>query len=195
RVADDRRDAGCGDPELGWDKGIGERPAYHPGPSGGIKSLLRKVGLPPQLPQRAAITRCAADRTAEPRHGTHSARHPLLTYPPRGNHYALAGYALADALVAAIKSAGSTDGPKIAQALFGGKVSVSYFGSTMKFTDKCHRPQPAVYSIEQFTNGKDKQIDSWKVKSIPDIKDGSPCSGKPPSVGTARSSKIGRAHV
>jgi branched-chain amino acid transport system substrate-binding protein len=104
-------------------------------------------------------------------------------HTPLGNHYALPGYALADALVAAIKAAGSTDGPKIADALFGGKVSVSYFGSTMKFTQKCHRPQPAVYSIEQFTNGKDKQIDSWKVKSIPDIKDGSPCSGTPPSVG------------
>jgi branched-chain amino acid transport system substrate-binding protein len=104
-------------------------------------------------------------------------------HTPLGNHYALPGYALADALVGAIKAAGSTDGPKIAEALFGGKVAVSYFGSTMKFTQKCHRPQPAVYSIEQFTNGKDRQIDSWKVKSVPDIKDGSPCSGAPPSVG------------
>ena len=104
-------------------------------------------------------------------------------HTPLGNHYALPGYALADALVGAIKAAGSTDGEKIAEALFGGKVSVSYFGSTMKFTEKCHRPQPAVYSIEQFTNGKDKQIDSWKLKSVPNIGDGSPCSGTPPNVG------------
>ena len=126
-------------------------------------------------------TYCSGTQTPQVRQ---IARQFQRTYhTPLGNHYALPGYALADALVAAIKAAGSTDGPKIADALFGGKVSVSYFGSTMKFTQKCHRPQPAVYSIEQFTNGKDRQIDSWKVKSIPDIKDGSPCSGKPPSVG------------
>jgi branched-chain amino acid transport system substrate-binding protein len=104
-------------------------------------------------------------------------------HTPLGNHYALPGYALADALVAAIKQAGSTDGTKIAAALFGGGVTVSYFGSNMKFTAKCHRPQPAVYSIEQWTNGTDKQIDSWKVKSVPDIGDGSPCSGAPASAG------------
>jgi hypothetical protein len=56
--------------------------------------------------------------------------------------------------VAAIKAAGSTDGTKIANALFGGKVTINYFGSKMKFTQKCHRPQPAAYSIEQFTNGR-----------------------------------------
>ena len=100
-----------------------------------------------------------------------------------GNHYALPGYALADAVVAAIKSAGSTDGTKISQALFGGKVKVNYFGTLMRFTDKCHRPQPAAYSIEQWTGGKDKQIGTWKVKSVPNIGDGSPCSGKPPAVG------------
>jgi branched-chain amino acid transport system substrate-binding protein len=101
---------------------------------------------------------------------------------PLGNHYALPGYALADALVAAIKSAGSTDGEKIAAALFGGKVTINYFGNKMRFTEKCHRPQPAAYSIEQFTNGKDKQIGTHAVQSIPDIGDGSPCSGKPPAV-------------
>jgi branched-chain amino acid transport system substrate-binding protein len=103
-------------------------------------------------------------------------------HAPLGNHYALPGYALADAIVAAIKAAGSTDGTKIANALFGGKVTVNYFGNKMKFTQKCHRPQPAAYSIEQFTNGVDKQIGTWKVQSIPNIGDGSPCSGKPPTV-------------
>jgi branched-chain amino acid transport system substrate-binding protein len=96
------------------------------------------------------------------------------------NHYALPGYALADALVAAIKAAGSTDGDKIAKALFGGPVKVNYFGNPMKFTATCHRPQPAAYSIEQWTNGKDRQIGTWKVSKIPDIGDGSPCSGKTP---------------
>ncbi|HZR93966.1 MAG TPA: ABC transporter substrate-binding protein [Gaiellaceae bacterium] len=103
-------------------------------------------------------------------------------HTPLGNHYALPGYALADAVVAAIKKAGSTDGPKIADALFGGKVTVNYFGTKMQFTPKCHRPQPAAYSIEQWTNGKDKQVDHWKVHFIPNIGDGSPCWGKPPAV-------------
>ncbi len=99
-----------------------------------------------------------------------------------GNHYALPGYALADAIVGAIKAAGSTDGTKIANALFGGKVTINYFGNKMRFTEKCHRPQPAAYSIEQFTNGKDKQIGTHAVQSIPSIGDGSPCSGTPPKV-------------
>ncbi len=98
---------------------------------------------------------------------------------PLGNHYALPGYALADALVAAIKAAGSTDGTKIAAALFGGPVRINYFGSMMKGTAKCHRPQPAAYSIEQWTNGKDRQIGTHAVKRIPNIGDGSPCSGAP----------------
>jgi branched-chain amino acid transport system substrate-binding protein len=101
---------------------------------------------------------------------------------PLGNHYALPGYALADALVAAIKAAGSTDGTKIAAALFGGPVKINYFGNMMKDTAKCHRPQPAAYSIEQWTNGKDRQIGTHAVKSIPNIGDGSPCSGVPVKV-------------
>jgi branched-chain amino acid transport system substrate-binding protein len=99
-----------------------------------------------------------------------------------GNHYALPGYALADALVAAIKQAGSTDGTKVAAALFGGGVKINYFGNKMEFTAKCHRPQPAAYSVEQFTNGKDKQIGTWKLQQVKSIGDGSPCSGKPPAV-------------
>jgi len=102
---------------------------------------------------------------------------------PLGNHYALPGYALANAVVAAIKAAGSTNGEKIAKALFGGPVTIDYFGNKMKFTAKCHRPQPAAYSIELFTNGVDKQIGKHAAQSIPSIGDGSPCSGKPPKVG------------
>ena len=98
------------------------------------------------------------------------------------DRHALPGYALADAVVAAIKAAGGTDGTKMAKALFGGPVRVNYFGSRMKFTAKCHRPQPAAYSVELWTNGVDKQIATTKVNTVPTIGDGSPCSGKPPAV-------------
>jgi branched-chain amino acid transport system substrate-binding protein len=101
---------------------------------------------------------------------------------PLGNHYALPGYALADAIVAAIKAAGGTDGTKMAKALFGGPVAINYFGTKMKFTAKCHRPQAAAYSVEQWTNGVDKQIGTVKVQQVPNIGDGSPCYGKPPAV-------------
>jgi len=100
-----------------------------------------------------------------------------------GNHYALPGYALANALVGAIRRAGSADGEKIAKALFGSGLVIDYFGSKMKFSSKCHRPQPAAYSVELFTNGVDKQIGTHAVQSIPNIGDGSPCSGKPASAG------------
>jgi hypothetical protein len=51
----------------------------------------------------------------------------------------------------------------------------------MAFTSKCHRPQPAVYTVEQYTGGKDKQIDTVHVKKVPSIGDGSPCSGGQPA--------------
>jgi branched-chain amino acid transport system substrate-binding protein len=101
---------------------------------------------------------------------------------PIGNHYALPGYELADALVAAIKKAGSTDGTKIANALFSSNLLVKTFAGNMAFTAKCHRPQPAIYTVEQYTNGKDTQIDSTAVKKIPNIGDGSPCAGVQPKV-------------
>jgi branched-chain amino acid transport system substrate-binding protein len=96
---------------------------------------------------------------------------------PLGNHYALPGYRLADVVVAAIEQAGSTEGPAIAEALFNSGSTFDYFGSEMRFTETCHRPQPAAYSVEEFQNGVDTQIDTVAVQSIPDIGDGSPCSG------------------
>src|SRR5207244_13362290 len=125
-------------------------------------------------------TYCAGTQTPQVR--TIAKQFQATYHTPLGNHYALPGYALADALVAAIKKAGSTDGAKIASALFGGGVTINYFGNKMKFTQKCHRPQPAAYSIEQWTNGKDKQIGTWKLQSVKAIGDGSPCSGTPPKV-------------
>jgi len=102
---------------------------------------------------------------------------------PLGNHYALPGYALADAVVAAIEAAGSTEGPAIAEALFSGQVQIDYFGTPMAFTENCHRPQPAGYSVEEFQNGVNTQIGTAVVQQIPDIGDGSPCSGTPPAAG------------
>jgi branched-chain amino acid transport system substrate-binding protein len=102
---------------------------------------------------------------------------------PLGNHYALPGYALADAVVDAIEAAGSTEGPAIAEALFSGQVQIDYFGTPMAFTENCHRPQPAGYSVEEFQNGVNTQIDTVVVQQIPDIGDGSPCSGTPPAAG------------
>jgi branched-chain amino acid transport system substrate-binding protein len=100
---------------------------------------------------------------------------------PIGNHYALPGYELADALVAAIKKAGSTDGTKVAAALYGSGLKIKTFAGTLAFTNKCHRPQPAIFTVEQYTGGKDKQIDTVSVKKVPSIGDGSPCSGPQPA--------------
>jgi branched-chain amino acid transport system substrate-binding protein len=125
-------------------------------------------------------TYCTGTQTPQVR--TIARQFQALYRTPLGNHYALPGYALADAVVAAIKAAGGTDGTKMAKALFGGPVRVNYFGTPMKFTAKCHRPQPAAYSVEQFTNGVDKQIGTQKVQQVPNIGDGSPCYGKPPAV-------------
>jgi len=100
---------------------------------------------------------------------------------PIGNHYALPGYELADALVAAIKKAGSTDGTKISAALYDSGLKIKTFAGPMAFTKKCHRPQAAIFTVEQYTNGKDKQIDTVSVKKVPSIGDGSPCSGNQPA--------------
>ena len=101
---------------------------------------------------------------------------------PIGNHYALPGYVLADAVVAAIKKANSTDGTKIASALFDSGLVINTFAGKMAFTSKCHRPQPAIFTVERYTNGKAKQIGTVSVKKVPNIGDGSPCSGVPPKV-------------
>ena len=100
---------------------------------------------------------------------------------PIGNHYALPGYEAADAVVQAIKKAGSTDGTKMAAALYDSGLKLKTFGGSLSFTSKCHRPQPAVFTVEQYTNGKDKQIDTVSVKKVAAIGDGSPCAGTQPA--------------
>ena len=173
RLPADPRDPRRRHQDRDHDERVGQRHARQPGGRQGLE-LLGSRASP------------ACRRTARARRLRRSGRSPRSsrrsTGQPLGNHYALPGYALADALVAAIKTAGSTDGTKIAAALFGGPVRVNYFGNVMKFTAKCHRPQPAAYSVEQWTNGKDRQIGTASVKQIPNIGDGSPCSGIPPKV-------------
>ncbi len=100
---------------------------------------------------------------------------------PIGNHYALPGYEAADAVVQAIKKAGSTDGTKLAAALYTSGLQIKTFAGNLAFTSKCHRPQPAVFTVEQYTKGKDKQVDTVSVKKVPSIGDGSPCSGTQPA--------------
>ena len=95
-----------------------------------------------------------------------------------GNHYALPGYRLADVVVGAIERAGdASDGAAIAAELYNSSVEFDFFGTTMRFTEECHRPQPAAYSIEEYQNGVNTQIDTHAAQSIPDIGDGNPCAG------------------
>ena len=57
-------------------------------------------------------------------------------------------------------------------------MTVNYFGSKMKFTAKCHRPQPAAYSVEQWTNGVDKQIDTIEGEHGPEHRRRQPLLGQ-----------------
>lgn len=103
------------------------------------------------------------------------------------NHYPTRGYDEATAVVEAIRRAGSTDGQKMADALFGkgpnGKgFVINTLSGPQRFTFKCHRPQPANHVIELYTNGKARAIAVWPVQFIPDIGDGNPCKGKPATV-------------
>ena len=100
------------------------------------------------------------------------------------NHYPTRGYDEATAVVEAIRKAGSTDGQKMADALFGkapnGKgFAINTLSGAQRFTFTCHRPQPANHVIEQYTNGKAKVVATWAVQFVPDIGDGNPCKGKP----------------
>jgi branched-chain amino acid transport system substrate-binding protein len=146
-----------------------------------VKQVAGKVSNFYALGFACLPTYCAGTQTPQVR--TIATQFKTRYKQTLGNHYALPGYALADAIVGAIRVAKSTDSEKIASALFGGKVTINYFGSKMKFTQTCHRPQPAAYSVELFTNGVNKQIGKQAVAAIPSIGDGSPCSGKPPKVG------------
>jgi ABC-type branched-subunit amino acid transport system substrate-binding protein/tRNA A-37 threonylcarbamoyl transferase component Bud32 len=85
-------------------------------------------------------------------------------------------YDLATVLVEAIKRAKSTDSTKIAKALFSGFTIQTLLGP-VKFTEKCHRPQPPSHIFELYTNGKAKALGLASTRNIPDIGDGNPCAG------------------
>jgi ABC-type branched-subunit amino acid transport system substrate-binding protein/tRNA A-37 threonylcarbamoyl transferase component Bud32 len=86
------------------------------------------------------------------------------------------GYDLATVLVEAIKRAKSTDSAKIAKALFSGFTVQTLLGP-VKFTEKCHRPQPAWHVFELYANGKAKALDRASTRNIPIIGDRNPCAG------------------
>lgn len=92
------------------------------------------------------------------------------------NSYPTRGYDLATAIVEAIKKANSTSGPKIAAALFSG-VTIQTMSGPVKFTAKCHRPQPPSHIFELWTNGKAKSLGRIYAHNIPNIGDGNPCNG------------------
>jgi serine/threonine-protein kinase len=89
---------------------------------------------------------------------------------------AIRGYDLATVLVEAIRKAGSTDGPMIARALFSGS-TIQTLSGPVKFTVKCHRPQPPSFVLERYTDGRAKAIGRVYAARIPDIGDYNPCAG------------------
>jgi ABC-type branched-subunit amino acid transport system substrate-binding protein len=92
------------------------------------------------------------------------------------NSFSTYGYDLATALVEAIRRAKSTDSTKIAKALFSG-LTIQTLAGPVTFTVKCHRPQPASYVFERYTNGKAKALGRVSTHNIPIIGDGNPCAG------------------
>lgn len=93
------------------------------------------------------------------------------------NPYAYPGYYLANVVAEAFKNAGTTEGAAVAKALF--SLKFSFAEHPMEMTEGCHRPHPAVYSVEQWTNGEVKQIGYQTVKFVPELASGKDaCAGK-----------------
>jgi branched-chain amino acid transport system substrate-binding protein len=90
--------------------------------------------------------------------------------------YTTRGYDLATVLVEAIKRAKSTDSTKIAKALFSG-FTIRTLAGPVRFTEKCHRPQPPSHVFELYTNGKSKALGRVPTRTIPIVGDGNPCAG------------------
>ena len=95
--------------------------------------------------------------------------------------YAIVPYDLGTTIAEAIEAAGSTEGTDVAEALFSGELVIdTLIGGPKVFTPECHRPQPAKFDIEQWTNGQAERLDSVTVEEIPDIGDGNTCLNVPP---------------
>ena len=86
------------------------------------------------------------------------------------------GYDLATVLVEAIRRAKSTNSAKIARTLFSG-FTIRTLSGPVKFTGKCHRPQPPSHVFELYTNGKEKALGRVYTRKIPVIGDRNPCAG------------------
>ena len=89
---------------------------------------------------------------------------------------AVRGYDLATVLAAAIRKANSTEGPKIAEALFSG-LTIETLTGRVKFSEQCHRPQPQSFDIELYRNGRATALGRVYAHRIPTIGDGNPCAG------------------
>jgi branched-chain amino acid transport system substrate-binding protein len=92
------------------------------------------------------------------------------------NSFSTRGYDLASALVEAIERANSTNGAKIAHALFSG-VTIETLAGRVRFTQDCHRPQPPSHILELYTNGNAKALGRVYAQKIPRLSDGNPCAG------------------
>lgn len=93
------------------------------------------------------------------------------------NPYAYPGYYLANVVAEAFKKAGTTEGAAVAKALFG--LKFSFAEHPMEMSEGCHRPHPAVYSVQEWTNGEAKQIGYQTVKFVPVLPSGKDaCAGK-----------------
>jgi branched-chain amino acid transport system substrate-binding protein len=101
---------------------------------------------------------------------------------PPVESYSIVPYDLGTAIAAAIDKAGSTDGKKVADALFNQKLTFDTVvpPGRKQFTPECHRPQPAEFSIELWDNGQARHVGTAPVDSIPDTGDPNTCRNVPP---------------
>jgi branched-chain amino acid transport system substrate-binding protein len=101
---------------------------------------------------------------------------------PMDESYSIVPYDLGTAIAEAIEAAGTTDSAEVANALFNEGLVVDTVIPPGKktFTPECHRPQPASFDIEQWTNGQAEKVADSTVEEIPDIDDGNTCLDVPP---------------
>jgi branched-chain amino acid transport system substrate-binding protein len=95
--------------------------------------------------------------------------------------YAIVPYDLGTAISEAIDEAGTTDSAEVAAKLFSGDLVVDTVIAPGKkvFSEECHRPQPAAFDIELWTNGQAKKVAEQSVEEIPDLDDGNTCLNVP----------------
>ena len=96
--------------------------------------------------------------------------------------YAIVPYDLGTAISEAIDAAGTTDSAEVAAELFSGDLVVDTVIAPGKkaFSEECHRPQPAAFDIELWTNGQAKKVAESTAEEIPDLDDGNTCLNVPP---------------